>query len=154
MTILDELGVQVQDEAGSGVFGESGPLVGYNTRLFTSAYKYNIAGAKQMETVYIGHDNVFKKTLYVNYTALTADEMAVISEITLVFDDVAYTSAAHPTAFDWETDAATGTVCFYMGRISGLASGEDRTAKVIITFTDGTSVVWGTLHLLVLDLGV
>ena len=108
-----------------------------------------------METVYRGYRNVSAKKLKKAGKTLFPAQMTAITKVGVVYLGTLYDSTTYPDAFDWITRADEGIISFSLGVIPGIQIGRDKRAEIIVYAEDYVEgIVWGTLDIQVIDLGV
>ena len=85
-------------------------------------------------------------------TALTSSEMDDISKIEILFKETYYSSDEHGSSFDWSTYKASGVAVFKLGLISGIDTGRDKRAELIIyNPTNPAGIIWKLLDIKVYE---
>lgn len=99
-----------------------------------------------METVYIGHDNTFRKCLYSGSSAV---DLSSVTKIELTINGTTYDSTSEPDAFDYTSEAATGHITFKLGAIASLSTAvRDQVCELVVYSADyPNGYVWGTIDI-------
>jgi hypothetical protein len=108
-----------------------------------------------METVYKGYDNRFARRLRSNGKIVSQEDFNSITQVGIVFNNVLYTSNQYDTAFDLISRATERIIVFSLGKIAALPVSRDKNALVVIyTTVFPSGIVWGSLDINVVSLGV
>jgi hypothetical protein len=109
------------------------------------------------EKIYVDYDNVIHLLLKENgiVTNLTdsGDYARSISKAAVLFKGQIIDSTNFPDAFDWDTSGTSGIIEIDIAKTSGLETGTDSAAELILYDPDNLNgVVWGTFALTVTQL--
>ena len=107
------------------------------------------------EIVYVGYNNALSLIVKIEEAVLTPAQMSAITKVGIVYNNVLYESTQYPGAFDTESRASEGVLVLRLGNIPNLPAGRDRETELILWANDyPNGIVWGTLDIKVVDLGV
>ena len=95
---------------------------------------------------------VIKLLLKENGTAVnltdSGDNARSVTKVAILFKEQMINSTNFPSAFDWDTDGASGILEIDIAKITGLETGTDSAAELIVFDPVNTNgVVWGTFSL-------
>jgi len=101
-------------------------------------------------TVWIDRSNPVYIELIKNGTALTEEEMAMITKVELKYKDVYYSSADYPNAFDLTTGATDGKLIVKPGLLEWEA-GSDVVELIVYDAANTAGIMWLQLRTTVRD---